>query len=119
MFQTNSQILAIIGDFAVIGFILGFLYDIVRFFRKALGLGRIFTFVTDFLSMIFSGLVLLFFALDRAAVSDGNPICPIKTRRAGQAPPPLMMHVIAVTRSSSRRTLDSRTAAAWVALPKS
>ncbi len=64
MFQTNSQILAIIGDFAVIGFILGFLYDIVRFFRKALGLGRIFTFVTDFLSMIFSGLVLLFFALD-------------------------------------------------------
>lgn len=64
MFLTNAQMLSVIGDFAVIGFILGFLYDILRFFRKALGLGRVFVFITDFLSMIFIGLVLLFFALD-------------------------------------------------------
>lgn len=64
MFQTNSEFLAVIGQFAVIGFVLGFLYDIVRFFRKALGTGRILAFITDFFAMIISGLVLLFFAID-------------------------------------------------------
>lgn len=64
MFQTNSEFLGVIGQFAAIGFVLGFLYDIIRFIRKALGTGRIFAFITDFFAMLFSGLVLLYFAID-------------------------------------------------------
>ncbi|MBQ8884278.1 MAG: spore cortex biosynthesis protein YabQ [Oscillospiraceae bacterium] len=64
MFLTDAQLLNIIGQFAVIGLVLGFLYDILRFIRITFSSGRVFTFITDFFSMIFNGLVLLYFAID-------------------------------------------------------
>ena len=64
MFETNAQFLSVIGDFAVVGFFLGILYDIVRFFRTALGTGKIFRFISDFVIMIISGLIVFYHSLD-------------------------------------------------------
>jgi len=64
MFYTDSEILAIIGQFALSGIVLGFLYDILRFIRTAFSVGNVFTFITDFFAMIFSGLVLMLLSVD-------------------------------------------------------
>lgn len=64
MFYTDSEILAIIGQFALSGIVLGFLYDILRFIRTAFSAGNVFTFITDFFAMIFSGLVLMLLSVD-------------------------------------------------------
>lgn len=64
MFQTDSQLLGIIGQFAVTGFILGFFYDTVRCFRIIFGTGRIFAFITDFFATVISGFVLFYSAID-------------------------------------------------------
>ncbi len=64
MFQTNAEILSVIGHFAVIGFFLGVFYDIIRIIRIILGTGKVFTVVTDIIAMLISGLVLIFFGVD-------------------------------------------------------
>ena len=64
MFYTDSEILAIIGQFALSGIVLGFLYDILRFIRTAFATGAVFAFITDFFAMIFSGLVLMLLSVD-------------------------------------------------------
>ena len=64
MFYTDSEILAIIGQFALSGIVLGFLYDILRFIRTAFSVGNVFTFITDFFAMIFNGLVLMLLSVD-------------------------------------------------------
>ncbi len=64
MFQTNAEFLSVIGQFAVIGFFLGIFYDIIRLFRIVFGMGKVFTFITDVLAMLLSGLVLIFFGVD-------------------------------------------------------
>ena len=67
MFYTDSEILAIIGQFALSGIVLGFLYDILRFIRTAFATGAVFAFITDFFAMIFSGLVLMLIYIISAA----------------------------------------------------
>lgn len=64
MFQTNAEFLAVMGQFAVTGFFLGIFYDIIRSFRTIFSTGKVFAFITDFLAMIISGLVLIFFGVD-------------------------------------------------------
>ncbi len=64
MFQTNAEFLSVIGHFAVIGFFLGIIYDLVRIVRIIFSTGKIIGFVTDFFTMLFSGLVLALFAID-------------------------------------------------------
>ena len=64
MFETNAQFLSVIGEFAVIGLFLGLFCDIFRFLGTALGLGKIYDFISGFFAMIISGLALLFFSLD-------------------------------------------------------
>ena len=64
MFETTSEVFALFGQFAFIGFILGFIYDIGRFFRISLSLGRIFTFVHDFFSVFLGGMIIFIFSVE-------------------------------------------------------
>lgn len=64
MFYTDSEILEIIGQFAVTGIVLGLLYDALRFIRIALNTGTVFIFITDFFAMVFNGLVLMYLSFN-------------------------------------------------------
>ncbi len=64
MFQTNSEFLSVIGEFAFTGFFLGILYDIIRCFRTAFMTGKVFAFITDFIVMLVSGFVLFYSSID-------------------------------------------------------
>lgn len=64
MFQSDTQILQLVGQFAITGFFLGMFYDVIRCFRIAFDSGKVFTFITDFLAVVISGYVLFFTAID-------------------------------------------------------
>lgn len=64
MFETTSEVFALFGQFAFIGFVLGFIYDIGRFFRISLSLGKFFTFIHDFFSVFIGGIAIFIFSVE-------------------------------------------------------
>ena len=64
MFETASEVFALFAQFAFIGFVLGFIYDIGRFFRISMSAGRLFTFIHDFLSIFLGGMVIFIFSVE-------------------------------------------------------
>lgn len=64
MFETTREVLAQLGNFAIIGFFLGFLYDIFRFIRIVIPHSRFIVNIEDMLFLTFSGFVLFYFSLE-------------------------------------------------------
>lgn len=64
MFETLEQTLTLSGMYIQIGFVLGILYNILRFVRLSFPKMRIMSAVIDFLFMIVYGLVLFIFSVE-------------------------------------------------------
>ena len=64
MFETTRQVLLLFGQFAVIGFVLGFVYNALRFIRIIFSSGSVFTGITDFIFVAVSGLVIFIFSVE-------------------------------------------------------
>ena len=64
MFETTQQVLLLFGQFAVIGFALGFVYNAIRFIRIIFSSGSVFTGITDFIFAAVSGLVIFIFSVE-------------------------------------------------------
>ena len=64
MFETTRQVLLLFGQFAVIGFALGFLYNALRFIRIIFSSGSVFTGITDFIFVAVSGLIIFIYSVE-------------------------------------------------------
>ena len=65
MFESPETVLEMLGIYAVVGFFLAVVYNILRFFRLMLPKMRKASAVTDFLFAITAGFVLFAFSVDR------------------------------------------------------
>lgn len=64
MFETTHEILVQLGNFAIIGFFLGFLYDFFRFIRIVVPHSPLLVNIEDSLFLPFAGFVLFYFSLE-------------------------------------------------------
>lgn len=64
MFETTHDVLVQLGNFAIIGFFLGLLYDFFRFVRIVVPHSHLLVNIEDFLFLVFSGFVLFCVSLE-------------------------------------------------------
>lgn len=63
MLENTTEIFGLFSRFVFIGFILGFVYDIGRFIKFSLNLGKIFTFIHDFIFTFIFGIIIFIFSV--------------------------------------------------------